>query len=309
MKEQKDHPFFCYLSWGPPHTPYRPPPEHERFAKMDKYPWRPNVPEKLRDTPKMLKDMGGYLGLCETLDQAMGTLLKGVDELGLTDNTLVVFTADHGDMHGSHALYFKSKPQEESLHIPLFMRMPGKIQPNQKLTTLASSIDLGPTMMSLCGLTTPQTVTGRDLSGAVLGKTINVESVYAGGAMRAAAAKGGKGKAKAQDAAAKIKANTGGEPDGGEEDDSTPGGEWRALVTPTHKLISHVNGSVHLYDLEHDPYEMKDLAADRQSEALKTHLTEEMKRWAKQTGDPYPEVSSAAKVSYSDDEAKAARGG
>ena len=64
----------------------------------------------------------------------------------LADNTLVVFSADHGDMHGSHGLYRKGKPQEESLHIPLFMRLPSKIKPGQTPATLASSIDLMPTI-------------------------------------------------------------------------------------------------------------------------------------------------------------------
>src|SRR6185295_1629976 len=49
MKQHKDRPFFCYLSWGPPHTPYRPPKEYDRFSKMAKLQYRPNVPEKLRD--------------------------------------------------------------------------------------------------------------------------------------------------------------------------------------------------------------------------------------------------------------------
>jgi arylsulfatase A-like enzyme len=295
MKRQQGKPFFCYLSWGPPHTPYRPPAEFDRFSKMPRLQWRPNVPEKLRDSPTLLKEMAGYFGLCETLDHEMDRLLKAVADLGLAENTLIVFTADHGDMHGSHGLYRKGKPQEESLHIPLFMRLPGRIKPGQTPTTLASSIDLMPTLMSICGLPTPTTCTGRDLSAAVLGgSTPNVESVYAEGSMTRG--KLGQEKKNAKKGGADA------------DEDSAPGGEWRCLVTPTHKLSVNIGGKTLLYDLEHDPYELKNLADEKSAAPLRAHLEAQMKRWAKETGDPGVGKATPAKASYTDAEAAAARG-
>jgi arylsulfatase A-like enzyme len=301
MKKQRaaGHPFVCYLSWGPPHTPYRPPKEFDRFSKLEKLQWRPNVPEKLRDTPKLKQEMAGYFGLCETLDHEMGRLLKALDELGLADNTLVVFTADHGDMHGSHGLYRKGKPQEESLHIPLFMRLPGRIKPKQTPATLVNSIDLMPTVTAICGLKAPRTCTGRDLSAAVLGGPASgIESLYAQGAMTRTRNERTAGKARLQ------RKNVSAEAD----EESAPGGEWRALVTPTHKLVVNVSGQTLLYDLAKDPYELKNLADQREHAALKEELTKQLKRWAKDTDDPYPKSATPAKSSYTDEEAARARG-
>ena len=303
MRRHREQRFFCYLSWGPPHTPYRPPPEFDRFSKMPKLAYRPNVPEKLRDADPLKRELAGYYGLCETLDAQMGRLLRGVEELGLADNTLVVFTADHGDMHGSHGLYRKSKPQEESLHIPLFMRLPSRIRPGQKISTLASSIDLAPTLHAICGLKAPPSFVGRDLSGAVLtgGTAPKVDSVYAQGAMGVGNPEGPK-----PARAAKKKAKAAAAAEDADENDA-PGGEWRALVTPTHKLITNVSGETRLYDLEKDPYEMRNLADERSASALKADLQACMKRWADDTGDPYPKAARAAATHYSDEEAAKAR--
>jgi len=157
-----------------------------------------NVPKKLRDASALQHELAGCNGLCETLAAQTSPLLRGLAEMGLADSTLVVFSAEHGDMQGSHGLDRKGKPQEESLHIPLFMRRPSRIKPGQKTATLASSIDLMPTLHSLCGLKSPPNCVGRDSSGAVTGgRSLNVESVYAEGAMsraKAAPERAAKGK-------------------------------------------------------------------------------------------------------------------
>jgi len=274
MKAHREDPFFCYLSWGPPHTPYNPPPGFEHYGS-EPLEFRPNVPDDLRANPSVRKQLAGYYGLCEALDHEMGRIMAALDENGLADNTLVVFTSDHGDMHHSHRLIHKGHPEDESLHVPLFMRMPGTIRAGQKIDTLACSIDLMPTMTRLCGLDAPTTCTGRDLSAAVDGGTApDVESVYSEGRMQILA----------------------------------PKGAWRSLVTPTHKLAINIEGKVtHLFDLEKDPYEMNNLSGERTHSAVEKELLAEMRRWAKETGDPYPAKVPAAKKMYSDEEAAQAR--
>jgi len=186
--------------------------------------------------------------------------LKAMD---LDDNTLIAFTSDHGDMHGSHGKQYKGHPEEESLHVPLFMRLPGAIKAGQKTQTLVSTVDLMPTIVSLCGLKVPSTCTGRDLSAVITGgRSPAVESVYAEGRMQL-------GKA------------------------------WRAVVTPQHKLAMDIAGRVtHLFDLQADPYEMKNLAEDRSREALRKDLVARLRRWGKETGDTFPKTPAAAKVMY-----------
>ncbi|MBN1342294.1 MAG: sulfatase-like hydrolase/transferase [Phycisphaerae bacterium] len=262
MKQHQDRPFFCYLSWGPPHMPYKPPPQFDRF-KPDQLEWRPNVPPDMRANPKTRRELAGYYGLCESLDHEMGRLMAALDDMSLTDDTLIVFTSDHGDMHGSHGKRYKGDPREESLHIPLLMRLPSRIKPSQKPETLVSSIDLMPTILSLCGRKAPKSCTGRDLSSAVLGGSApDVKSVYAEGRMQLATA-------------------------------------WRTIVTPKHKLVIDTALKVtQLSDLENDPYEMTNLAGQRQHAALQRKLLDELRDWSMRTGDTFPKTPTSARKEY-----------
>jgi arylsulfatase A-like enzyme len=258
--------------------------------------WRPNAPDSIRKDEKWQRSLAGYYGSCSALDHELGRLMKALDEEGLADNTLLVFSVDHGDMLGSHGLFYKSKPEDESLHIPLYMRWPGHIPGKQKVDTLASSIDLTPTILSMCGLKPPRGITGRDLSGAALGGPApKVDSIYAGGMMR-------------------TRANAAGRKTSGSDDNAdgptgvSRGLEWRALVTPTHKLVARCDGTVGaLWDLEKDPYEMKNLAGERSVAALEKELVARLKRWGQDTGDPFPNPSSAAESMYTDEQAARAR--
>lgn len=284
MKRNRNHPFFCFLSWGPPHQPYRPSKEWDIYdpAKLD---FRPNVPAEVRNDPRSRKWMAGYYGSCSALDHEMGRLVRFLDENGLADNTLLVFTSDHGDMLGSHGLYYKEKPEEESLHIPLYISMPGYIQAKQSISTLVSSIDLTPTILSLCGLRPHAGVTGKDLSGALFGREPKVDFIYAQGAMTA-------GKPRSIDGSYGVMG----------------GKEWRAFVTPTHKIVQTIDDkTVALFDLEKDPYEMKNLVGERSAATLGKNMLAQMRRWAKEVDDPFPQLSQPAKPIYTDEEAAQAR--
>jgi arylsulfatase A-like enzyme len=288
MKRNRARPFCCYLSWGPPHAPYRTIEEWDRYdpAKLE---WRRNVPRESQNDAKLRRSLAGYYGSCSALDHELGRLLKAVDDEGLAASTLVVFTSDHGGMLGSHGLMNKSKPEDESLHIPLYMRMPGRIRAKQVVEILAGSTDLAPTILSLCGLKALPTAAGRDLSAAVLGGPAPaVDSVYSQGMMR-----GGSRARKAEE-----------DGEGAGAGGVTGGREWRCLVTQTHKLAVTCDGKVvGLFDLEKDPFEMKNLSNERSVAALQTNLIERLKRWGKETRDPFPKPSQPAERMYSDEEA------
>lgn len=281
-RKEAAEPFFCYLSWGPPHTPYRPPAEWNRYDP-ERIVWRDNVPRARREDPATRRGLAGYYGLCESLDHEMGRLLEALDQLGLGDDTLLVFTSDHGDMHGSHGLEHKGKPEDESLHVPLFMRWPGRIAGGQRPETLLTSIDLMPSILSAAGLAAPEGLTGRDRWAAAVGGSVDVASVYTQGAMTRA---GGGGNARRASRA----------------------GEWRCLVSATHKLIvRRGQPGGELFDLERDPYEMNNLFEERSQAALRDELLKQMRRWGRETGDPFPEPAEAAQPSYTDEQAAAAR--
>ncbi len=93
--------------------------------------------------PEKIKYMiADYYGLVKEIDDWVGKILSKLDELGLSENTLVIFTSDHGDMLGAHGMREKNVFYEESAHIPLLIRFPKNIKPKKTVTGYVSTIDL-----------------------------------------------------------------------------------------------------------------------------------------------------------------------
>jgi len=99
------------------------------------------------------------------VDDNIGRLLARLDQLGLTDNTLVVFTADHGEMMGSHGMGSKMVFYKESVQVPLLMRFPGRIKPGTVVDSPVSTMDLFATTLDYLGVPAPQRE-GYNLRGA-----------------------------------------------------------------------------------------------------------------------------------------------
>jgi len=97
-----------------------------------------------------------YYGMVREVDDNIGRLLGHLDKLGLTDNTLIVFTSDHGEMMGSHGMGSKMVFYEESVHVPLLMRFPGRIKPGGVVRDPASTQDLFATVLDYLGADAPQ---------------------------------------------------------------------------------------------------------------------------------------------------------
>lgn len=276
MRRQGDTPFACFLSWGPPHTPFRPPRSHDLYDPEEVLP-RPNVPADHSERAR--KELAGYYGLCESLDHQMGRILSFLDEAELAEHTLVIFTSDHGELAGSHGMYRKGQPEDESLHVPLLMRLPGRIPVASEPGTLITSIDLMPTLLAMCGLNPPDSCSGRDLSAAVTAEDASprVESVYCQG---------------------KVSSRSNAPPNA----NSPHQGPWRAIVTERYKLVVRSDfDTVHrLFDLQEDPHELRNLAGQESVRALERDLHAELRRRAAQTGDPFPLRPASAATSYPD---------
>lgn len=104
--------------------------------------------------PEQIRYMiSNYYGLIAELDDWVGKILDKLDELGLADNTLVVFTSDHGEMLGAHGLREKNVFYEESAHIPLMLRFPGEIEANTVVKGYVSLVDLFPTILDYLSIT------------------------------------------------------------------------------------------------------------------------------------------------------------
>ena len=154
---QADDPFFMMISYQAPHPPCSPPAEYlEQFAdgvlltepNADHSAWFKHEGWNADYGIERFRQL--YFGEISQLDAAFGRLHGAVDALGLSDNTLVVFTSDHAKMAGAHGLFGKGVMYEESLGVPLVIRAPG--QSNGRRTPFpAATIDLMPTLLDYAG--------------------------------------------------------------------------------------------------------------------------------------------------------------
>lgn len=107
------------------------------------------------------KNMAVYYGMVSLMDKYIGKILDKLDELGLTDNTLVVFTTDHGHLFGQHGLHAKGPfLYEDMIRVPMIARMPGRIPAGSRTSAIQSLVDLAPTMLDFLGLPLPHVMTG-----------------------------------------------------------------------------------------------------------------------------------------------------
>ena len=159
-----ENPFCMFLSWGPPHHPYREAPkEYLDLYDPKIIKGRPNCP----DVPN--NDLWGYYAQTTFLDDQFGRLLDELERLKLDKNTIVIFTSDHGDMHGSHGVYKKQWPWSESILVPFSIRYPGIIPANQRLDFPISVIDIFPTLLGLCEIGIPESIEGINLAPFICG--------------------------------------------------------------------------------------------------------------------------------------------
>jgi len=160
----KDKPWALMVSWHPPHDhkglKYTTLPELEKLYDPAKIKLRPSQ----MDTPELRKDMQGYMAMCTGCDIAFGRLMATLKEQGMDDNTIVVFTSDHGDLLGAHGRpWAKSFPEDESCRVPLIVRYPKKLKPRDS-ELLVGTLDLMPTLLGMMGLPIPDTCDGQDLT-------------------------------------------------------------------------------------------------------------------------------------------------
>lgn len=111
----------------------------------------------------------GYLALCSEVDHNVGRILDAVEDAGLSDTTLVVFSSDHGETFGAFDNFsHKSSPEDVSVRVPLILRVPGADVAPRRAQLLIGTLDLMPTLLGLMGLEVPEYLQGKDLSDAIL---------------------------------------------------------------------------------------------------------------------------------------------
>lgn len=165
IRKHSAEPFFLQVSWGPPHAPYQMVPDkYKQRYDPETLPLRSNCKNPQR------ANIAGYYAHIDALDEYTGRLMALLDELNLRDNTVIIFTSDHGDMLWSHGRVKKQQPWEESIRVPLIFNAPGLVRGNQRLDTLFGTADLPTTILGLAGIAAPAEMQGRDLSPRLAGE-------------------------------------------------------------------------------------------------------------------------------------------
>jgi len=182
IKTKTGKPFCCVVSIPDPHGPnlVREPhasmyskmkfdrPSSEKAPTAGMPPWA--MPgECISDTPEQLAK---YYGMVKLIDDNMGKLLKTLEEMKILDNTIIVFTADHGDMLGEHGQDNKGVPYEASAKVPMLIYYKGVVKPGSVTTAVMNSVDFAPTILSLMGIKTNVKHEGRDCSKIIKGEKL-----------------------------------------------------------------------------------------------------------------------------------------
>jgi arylsulfatase A-like enzyme len=174
-----DQPFFLMLSWAAPHDPYHTAPEkYKALYDSSKIVLRPNVPDSMQ--AKARYDLSGYYSHMSAIDDMVGQILHTLKEEGILDNTIILFTSDHGDLVGSHGAYFKQRPYDESIRIPMLFHYSGKKNISAgKYSAMINTEDIMPTLLGLADVNIPNTVEGIDFSKYIKGEADNPNDTVA----------------------------------------------------------------------------------------------------------------------------------
>lgn len=195
--KKKDEPFFLWSSFFDPHPKYLAPEpwdtmydpaeltvpsivegEHEnnpphfqmtQTKNPDFSPYKSSgqglhgFSSHLHDKDELAKDIACYYGMISLMDKQIGQILDKLEDLGLAENTLIVFTSDHGHFYGHHGLTAKGAfHYEDMIRVPMIVSQPGKVPQGVVSDALQSLVDYAPSFLSACGLDIPHAMTGID---------------------------------------------------------------------------------------------------------------------------------------------------
>jgi len=261
-RAKEEEPFFLFVSYGPPHSPYDQVPEdHLAMYPADEIEFKANASECIR--PHRLaaarRRLAGYYAHVSALDACFGRLLDALDRENLCDNTIVIFTSDHGDLMYSHGpSNRKHEPWFESVNIPFLVRWPGRVPAGRASDGLISLVDVMPTLLSLCGAAVPEGVEGiesENLAALVLGdESASPESVY-------------------------ISAPVTARHFGFEA--------WRGVLTRRYTYARYADGPRLLFDDQDDPMQLDNLADSTAHAALRERMEAMLRIWLERTDDSF----------------------
>lgn len=272
--QPKNQPFFLTVQMGPPHDPYGAPEEYMKLYNPEKITPDPSWQEgsESRPTPKAglrrgplanrfvpvggKEEIAAYYAAITAIDDQVGRLLAALKETGADENTIILFTSDHGDMLGNHGMRRKRKPHDESARVPGILRWPGRVPSGQVVETLFSHIDMPPTLLALAGIDVPANMQGADLSRVALGQTTKgPDSVL-------------------------LQLFVPHTPDGIAK-------PWRGIITRDHTYARFEDKPWVLFDDNADPHQMRNLATDPMARELREKLDQQLAALMARHGDAW----------------------
>jgi choline-sulfatase len=186
--DSSDQPFCCFISTIEPHDPYIAPRQFYEMYDIESVRTRPTIRNEPHGKPDIVKRMrsvwtemsdeqwrritAAYFAVITYLDSQIGRVIAALKESGAYDNTIIVFTSDHGDMMGAHGLATKGPgtSYEEVYNIPMILRAPEMTSGRNDSQTLTSLVDLAPTLLDLCGVEPIEDAQGRSLRPVLEGR-------------------------------------------------------------------------------------------------------------------------------------------
>ena len=207
------------------------------------------------------KNSVGYYAHLAAIDEMIGKLIQNLKETNQLDNTIIVFTSDHGDLLGSHGAYKKQQPFNESIKTPMLMHIPKAlgIKPGTR-DAMINSEDILPSLLGLCGMSIPKSIEGINYEKYLHGKddTVGKETII-----------------------------TCLQPFGEWNKVNRKGREYRGLVTGRYTYVKDLKGPWLLYDNKADPYQMKNLINNDNYAKIQSDLESRLTKRLKANGDDF----------------------
>jgi arylsulfatase A-like enzyme len=256
---RKLRPFILFLAWGPPHDPYQTAPAKYR-AMYDpaKLVLRPNVPAT--NAAAARKMLAGYYAHCTALDDCVGEVWEALRTTQQDNDTVLIFSSDHGDLLGSHGGRNKQQPYDESIRVPLLLHWPAGLgTASRQLSAPINTEDWMPTLLGLCRLKIPKTVEGLDFSAHLRGG----HDPSGGATLIACVAPFGQWTRK------------------------MGGREYRGIRTGRYTFVRDLNGPWLLFDNATDPHQTNNLAGRDEASKLQAELETQLRKRLRATGDEF----------------------
>jgi uncharacterized sulfatase len=269
VKKNRDRPFALCLHFRAPHLPYGPVPPEDSAPFKDLDPTIPKFPGL--DVKQVKNWTREYYASIHSVDRNIGRLLALLDELGLAENTIIIFTSDHGYMIGHHGLHTKGNahwiigglrgPQrpnmfDDSLRVPLIVRWPGVVRPGTEVREMVSNIDTFASVLGMLKVPMPPGYRqeGKDFSPLLHGEKVAWrDAVF------------------------------------GQYDLHNSGLAYmRSVRTERYHLVRfhYANFLDELYDLEQDPGELRNVYGNAKYREVREQLQQRLTEWQRAIDDP-----------------------